>query len=293
MTAPYLLVLAHARSGSNYLLDLLGALDGVSTLGEFFNTASKAQGQNHREAALAPFGGDPVAFMDAARQDPLSTLEFRKKIKGVKLFVVKVLGSQMQNEANRRALIDNAAGVVILRRNIFATWTSRALVKHTKAWVNSTSDEYSVDFDRDSFLRTGYTVSTNAAELARLVRESGKPSVTLSYSELESIGSPEALWKRISASIPGLPELNTAKGWKPKVARQDNRLPIDRVANREEAITALRKLGLEYLLNNNDSEDLDHLLRVFNANRVAPRKKRKPSRNLFVRAFRKLNLAKK
>ena len=293
MTAPYLLVLAHARSGSNYLLDLLGALDGVSTLGEFFNTAAKAQGQNHREVALAPFGGDPALFMEAARRDPLSTLEFRKNINGVKLFVVKVLGSQMQNEANRRALIDNAAGVLILRRNIFATWTSRALVKHTKAWVNSTSDEYSVEFDRDAFLRTGYTVSTNAAELARLVRESGKPSVTLSYSELESIGTPDALWKRISASIPGLPALKTRKGWKPKVARQDNRLPIDRVANREDAVQALRKLELEYLLNNNDGEDLDHLLRVFNANRVAPRKKRKPRQNLFVRILRKLNLTKK
>ena len=293
MTAPYLLVLAHARSGSNYLLDLLGALDGVSTLGEFFNTAAKAQGQNHREAALAPFGGDPALFMEAARRDPLSTLEFRKNINGVKLFVVKVLGSQMQNEANRRALIDNAAGVLILRRNIFATWTSRALVKHTKAWVNSTSDEYSVEFDRDAFLRTGYTVSTNAAELARLVRQSGKPSATLSYSELESIGTPDALWKRISASIPGLPALKTRKGWKPKVARQDNRLPIDRVANREDAVQALRKLELEYLLNNNDGEDLDHLLRVFNTNRVAPRKKRKPRQNLLVRILRKLNLTKK
>mgnify|MGYP000154954914 CR=1 FL=1 len=100
MTAPYLLVLAHARSGSNYLLDLLGALDGVSTLGEFFNTAAKAQGQNHREVALAPFGGDPALFMEAARRDPLSTLEFRKNINGVKLFDGTTAAVTVQTGAN-------------------------------------------------------------------------------------------------------------------------------------------------------------------------------------------------
>ena len=139
MTPPYLLVFAHQRSGSNYLLDLLRSFTGVVTLGEFFNIKADAPGKRFRTEALEQFDGSIPRFRDAAERDPVSTLDFLRDLPDIDLVVLKVFGHQLKSESARRALTDNAIGVIHLRRNAFATWVSRQLARESRHWFNESS----------------------------------------------------------------------------------------------------------------------------------------------------------
>jgi hypothetical protein len=49
------------------------------------------------------------------------------------------------------------------------------------------------------------------------------------------------------------------------VHRQDERLPIDRLEDPDVARASLERLGLGYLVENTDSDDLDYVLSVLEA----------------------------
>lgn len=261
MSAPYLLVLAHSRSGSTFLLDLLRALNGVASLGEFFHRDPKFQKADFVAEALAPYGTH-VALAAAAIDDPLATLAFRDNVDGVTLFVVKVLGQQLRDDRARRILIDNAAGIVVLRRNPFAAWVSRALVDQSKTWVDAETKGFDVEYDEKFFLDRARAYTTQIRDFLRVVTESGRPFVSMTYSELVSLGNPAALWAFLRETMPTLPELTQDPAWTPRVARQDDRKPIDRIANRDVALASLERLGLGYLADNTDTDDLDYLLSI-------------------------------
>ncbi|CAB4586341.1 unannotated protein [freshwater metagenome] len=261
MVAPYFLVLAHSRSGSTHLLDLLRGLTGVASLAEFFHRDPKSKVADFTEEALAPYGSH-AALAEAAIIDPLATLSFRDKIDGVSLFVVKVLGQQLRDDRARRILIDNAIGVVVLRRNPFSAWVSRALVDQSKTWVNAATNQFAVTYDEEFFLDRARAYSTQIRDFLRLVPESGKPFVSLTYSGLLAHQTPTALWNFLRTEMPLLPDLRPNPTWKPRVARQDERLPIDRIDNRNDALASLKRLGLDYLVENTDTDDLERLLSV-------------------------------
>ncbi len=273
MAAPYLLVLAHSRSGSNFLLDQLRALDGVASLGEYFHRDPKSTHVDFVEDSLDGYAS-PSARADAAIADPLETLRFREKVSGVSLFIVKILGQQLRDDRARRTLIDNAAGVVVLRRNPFAAWVSRALVDQSQSWVNAETHQFAVNYDEAFFIDRARAYSTQIRDFLRLVRESGKPFVSMSYSDLVALGTPDSLWSHLREAMPALPELHQKSEWTPRVSRQDDRLPIDRIENREEALASLERLGLAYLAENRDSDDLEAVVAA-----LAPR----PERTGFAR----------
>ena len=261
MAAPFLLILAHSRSGSTLLVDLVRGLVGVASLAEFFNRDPKLQMAEFVEEALAPYGSHD-ALANAALVDPLATLAFREKIEGVNLFVVKVLGQHLRNENARRILIDNAAGVVVLRRNPFSAWVSRALVDQSKSWVNAGTNQFKAMYEESVFLMYARRYSTQIQKFLRIASESGKPFVSLTYSDVVALGTPANLWKFLRTEMPALPELQPDPAWVPRVSRQDNRLPIDRVENPDVARASLDRLGLGYLIDNTDTDDLEHLLAV-------------------------------
>ena len=259
--APYLLILAHSRSGSTHLLDLLKALSGVASLGEFFHRQPKSQMADFVAEGLAPYGSHG-ALADAAIADPLATLAFREHIDGVTLFVVKVLGQQLRDDRARRILIDNAAGVVVLRRNPFSAWVSRAMVEHSQTWVNAGTTQFAVNYDEEFFLDRARAYSTQIRDFLRVVSASQKPFVSLTYSDLLALGEPVTLWEFLRAKMPALPTLQIDPAWAPRVHRQDERPPIDRIENHDVARASLERLGLGYLVENTDSDDLDYLLSV-------------------------------
>lgn len=259
--APYLLVLAHSRSGSTHLLDLLRALRGVASLGEFFHRQPKSQLADFVVEGLAPYGSHG-ALADAAVSDPLATLAFREHIDGVTLFVVKVLGQQLRDDRARRILIDNAAGVVVLRRNPFSAWVSRAMVDQSQTWLNAETTQFAINYDEEFFRDRARAYSTQIRDFLRLVSVSTTPFVTLTYSDLVALDDPMALWNFLRKEMPSLPDLQVDPAWVPRVQRQDERLPIDRIDNSDVARASLERLGLGYLVENTDTDDLDYLLSV-------------------------------
>jgi hypothetical protein len=264
LVAPYLLILAHSRSGSNHLLDLLKALSGVASLGEFFHRQPKSKEAEFVEEGLAPYGSHD-ALADAAITDPLATLAFREHIDGVTLFAVKVLGQHLRDDRARRILIDNAAGVIVLRRNPFSAWVSRALVDKSQTRMNAGTTQFAVNYDEAFFRDRARAYSTQIRDFLRLVSASQKPFVSLTYSDLLALGDPVTLWKFLRTEIPTLPELQVDPTWAPRVHRQDERLPIDRLEDPDVARASLERLGLGYLVENTDSDDLDYLLSVLEA----------------------------
>ena len=168
MAAPFLLILAHSRSGSTLLLDLLRGLKGVASLAEFFSRVPEVQMADFVDESLEPYGSH-AALADAALEDPLATLAFREKIEGVNLFVVKVLGQHLRDDNARRILVDNAIGVVVLRRNPFSAWVSRALVEQSQTWVNAGTTQFEVTYDEEFFLTFARRYSTQIDTFRRIV----------------------------------------------------------------------------------------------------------------------------
>jgi LPS sulfotransferase NodH len=261
MSAPYLLILAHSRSGSTFLVELVRGMAGVASLGEFFHRDPKPLVEDFIDEALAPYGSH-AALADAALTDPLATLAFRDKIDGVSLFVVKVLGQHLRDDRARRILIDNAIGVVVLRRNPFSAWVSRALVDQSENWSNAKTDQFEVTYDEASFLTFASRYTNQIQKFRRVVIESGRPFVSLTYSDVVALGTPAKLWEFLRATMPLLPNLSPSPQWAPRVFRQDERRPFDRIANHDEARASLKRLGLSYLVENTDTDDLDYLLSV-------------------------------
>jgi len=261
MPAPYLLIFAHQRAGTNHLLDLLRGFVGVTTLGELFNTAS-APGKMHQVEALEQYGGSVKQFVAAAEKNPLDTLRFRENHPETKLFVIKLFGHQLTSRRARQILIANAVGVIHLRRNVFGTWVSRALARQSGEWFNESSEQAKVTFTRASFLRYGSRITAFAVDFSRMLRRSERPFIDMTFSEVSSMNQPQHIGDRIVSVFHDLPELVKRDDWEPLIARQDTRLPIDRVDNVAFAQSTLKDLGLEYLVDNEDTDDLERLLSV-------------------------------
>jgi len=287
MAAPYFVILAHSRSGSTLLVDLLRGLTGVASLAEFFHREPGSQMADFVDEALEPYGSH-AALADAALEDPLATLAFREKIKGVNLFVVKVLGQHLRDDNARRILIDNAIGVVVLRRNPFSAWVSRALVEQSQTWVNTGTTQFEVTYDEELFLTFARRYSTQIDKFRRIVTESGKPFVSLTYSDVVALGTPVNLWTFLRSAMPLLPDLRPNPAWKPRVSRQDERLPIDRISNRNDAVASLERLGVGYLVESTDTDDLDYLLSV-----LVKEPRRSALQRLMSAAQRRLGLSAK
>jgi hypothetical protein len=92
-----------------------------------------------------------------------------------------------------------------------------------------------------------------------MLRLSERPFIDLTFTEISAMNQPQQIGDLITSAFPDLPELIRRDDWKPIVSRQDTRLPIDRVANAEFARTTLKDIGVEYLLNNEDTDDVDVL----------------------------------
>lgn len=279
MSAPYLLVLAHQRSGSNHLLDLLRGFVGVTTLGEFFNITATAPGKMYQAEALSQYGGSVHKFIAASVKNPLEPLRFREDIQGTSLFVVKLFGHQLKSKRAQRILIDNAVGVIHLRRNVFGTWVSRELTRQSGDWFNTSSEGKKVTFTTESFVRYGSRITAFAAEFSRLLRRSRRPYIDMTFTEISAMNQPQQIGDLVKSAFPDLPELILRDDWDPLVSRQDTRLPIDRVANAEFARTALKEMGLEYLLNNEDGDDVDVLHSI-----LSPKPRQPWWRSLVIRA---------
>ena len=179
--------------------------------------------------------------------------------------MVKVLGQHLRDDRARRILIDNAAGVIVLRRNPFSAWVSRAMVDKSQTWMNAGTTQFAVNYDEVFFRDRARAYSTQIRDFLRLVSASQKPFVSLTYSDLLALGDPVTLWKFLRTEIPTLPELQVDPTWAPRVHRQDERLPIDRLEDPDVARASLERLGLGYLVENTDSDDLDYLLSVLEA----------------------------
>jgi hypothetical protein len=143
---------------------------------------------------------------------------------------------------------------------------SRALVHHTKTWSNASTNQLAVTYDEEFFRKRALAYTATIRDFLRLVTESGKPFVSLTYSDLLASETPATLWKFLRTTMPSLPNLRPNPTWKPRVARQDERLPIDRIDNRNDALASLKRLGLSYLVEDTDTDDLEHLLSVLTKN---------------------------
>jgi hypothetical protein len=263
MPAPYLLIFAHQRAGTNHLLDLLRGFVGVTTLGEFFNITAFAPGKMHQAEALEQYGGSVEQFVAASEKNPLDTLRFRENLPDTTVFVIKLFGNQLKSKRAQQILIANAIGVIHLRRNVFGAWVSLVLAEQSGKWFNESSEQRQVTFARASFIRFGARITAFAVDFSRMLRRSGRPFINLTFGEVSSMNQPQHVVDRISSVFHDLPELVKRDDWEPMVARQDTRLPIDRVDNAAFARSTLKDLGLEYLLNNEDSDDTDFLHSVF------------------------------
>ena len=142
---------------------------------------------------------------------------------------------------------------------MLGTWVSREFARQSGVWFNTSTESNTVTFTKGSFVRYCARITSFAAEFSRMLRLSERPFIDLTFTEISAMNQPQQIGDLITSAFPDLPELIRRDDWKPIVSRQDTRLPIDRVANAEFARTTLKDIGVEYLLNNEDTDDVDVL----------------------------------
>jgi hypothetical protein len=243
----------------------------VTTLGEFFNITATAPGKMYQAEALAQYGGSVEKFKAAAEKNPLEPLRFREDVKGTGLFVIKLFGHQLKIKRAKRILIDNAIGVIHLRRNVFATWVSREFAKQSGQWFNESREQTLVTFSPTSFVRYASTIVSFTRDFTRMLKASGRPFVEMTFSEVSAMKEPRQVAERLSGVFAELPVLVVRDDWQPLVARQDSRRPIDRIAKSVEARTTLTSLGLEHLLDDTVTNDTELLHMVLSRRRAKTR----------------------
>ena len=82
----------------------------------------------------------------------------------------------------------------------------------------------------------------------------------LSYQQIEAFAGPEDMWTELTTAFPHIPSRPMLPEPKALFSKQDARPPFERLSNPEEARIWLASAGLDYLIDNNDEFDAEHII---------------------------------
>ena len=250
-------VVSHPRSGSNLLMDLLSSCASVTAVYEIFNFRALNRGPL-TEPIERPF--DSFAAFDVSKNDdPIGVLGALTANRDVDLLLLKVLPGHL-NDVGLQKLIAGSSAVIQLTRNPLSAWVSAAIAMETDRWDNADSSDIRVHWDALAFAQFTEEQLNFVLAGRRLAEDIGRLVVPLDYHDVAGAGSPSALWDYLRTVIDEWPSYSPNPNWKPSFAKQDTRVPIERINNYSEAIADLSCIGLEVLVSDRPVADVFDVL---------------------------------
>ena len=248
---PLLVVFSAPRTGSNHLFDYLAAREGVTSLSEVFNNATRGLSKEERSLRRQAWGRGAEAAKVAA-EHPVESLAFVDKLRDTRLAAVKIQPRHLDVPGPAGELIDACIGHVFLRRNPLAVWISRKQARTTRIWAHANTESEHVTFSGIEFAKSTRASLSKLDLLEQLCHERGFTPYVLTYRELCDMESPGELWDELHRAFPRIEPEPLRSSFVPNFVKQDSRLPFDRLTNPDEAVAWLEKHGLDYLVENSD-----------------------------------------
>lgn len=248
---PLLVVFSAPRTGSNHLFDLLAAREGVTSLNEVFNNATKGMAPEVSSLRRHAWGRGAESAKRAA-QHPVKALAFVDELRDTRLAALKIQPRHIDVPGPAEELIDACVGHVFLRRNPLAVWISRKQAQMTRIWAHANTESEHMTFDGSDFARSTRASLSKLTLLEQLCHERGREPYGLTYTEVCEMKSPGDLWDELHNAFPLIEAEPLRSSFAPKFEKQDSRLPLERLANPDEAVEWLQSRGLSYLAENRD-----------------------------------------
>ena len=258
---PLLVVFSAPRTGSNHLFDLLAAREGVTSLNEVFNNATDGLSRELRATRRHAWGAGAESAKRAA-QHPAKALAFVDELSDTRLVALKIQPRHIDVPGPAEELIDACTAHVFLRRNPLAVWISREQARTTRIWAHANTESNHITFDGDAFAISVRRSLSNLDVLEQLCRDRGRSPLVLTYSELCEMKTPADLWNELYRAFPLIETEPIRSSFIPQFKKQDSRLPLDRLANPDDALEWLATRGLSYLAENRDDFSPNSVIRA-------------------------------
>jgi LPS sulfotransferase NodH len=247
-----LLVVAHSRSGSTYLCQLLAAFTRVRAYLEVFHADPERMvaflGEDWplvRERL--GLDDDPAAARNAVCDQPDRLVGCLAAIHPDATVSLKIFPPHL--DARQLALlIPRCQGLVMLRRNLLHTYISRNIARATGAWSGIDTSKYAIRFTTEHFERHAARVARFYAAADSIARSHGIPVTWLDYSALCAAGDLEPV-VRHALEAAGVVDAGTFRLGQISITRQDERRSaLDKVVNPDELKNYATARGLGSLL---------------------------------------------
>jgi len=246
------LVVAHARSGSTFLCQLLAAFTGVRSYLELFHadparlTAFLGPDLAHVRQRLG-LDDDPTRMQRGIINRPDLLVDCLASLHPDATVSLKIFPPHL--DARQLALlIPRCQGLIMLRRNLLHTYISRNIALATGAWSGIDTSKYAIRFTTEHFERHAAWVARFYAAADSIARSHGIPVTWLDYSALCAAGDPEPV-VRHALEAAGVVDAGTFRPGQISITRQDERRSaLDKVVNPDELKNYATARGLSSLL---------------------------------------------
>jgi LPS sulfotransferase NodH len=251
-----LLVVAHARSGSTYLCQLLAAFTRVRAYLEVFHADPERMvaflGEDWplvRERL--GLDDDPAAARNAVCDQPDRLVGCLAALHPDATVSLKIFPSHL-DERRLALLVPRCQGLIMLRRNLLHTYISRTIALTTGIWSGADTSRCRVRFVPEHFERHVAWVVRFQAATGAIARSHGLPVEWLGYATLCQAGDAEPVVRRMLEAV-GVVDVGDFRRGSVGITRQDRRdSALDKVVNADELREYLAVRGLTCLLDSAD-----------------------------------------
>lgn len=238
-----------ARSGSNYLVDILGKIPGAIALSEALNPKG-VYGLNlypEVEARLLRHFGSEDALWRAMRMTPFETLATLLEAAPADVpVVVKILPNQVHAKVLRRILQAHAVGAIFLTRRRLDQYISLRKAREGGEWFRADTTDLRPEVRCDAFLSWTTVLENWLAEMVAMCREAGIATAFLDYDRDLKNGTAQEISERICRRMAPLqllagPQDLAGESWFTRQDREED--PFAKIGNGDALRADLERLG--------------------------------------------------
>jgi len=251
MKEPYILIAAHARSGSTYLCRLLEQIRQIKVYFEIFHfqldvIEQHLKGDYRRIAEILDLSEDPAVARPQIVDQAAKYIQTLAQLNPERTLAFKVFPGHLP--ANKlKPILCGAELLILLRRNSLHSYISNLIATKTNHWGWHDTSENKVQFDPAKFDQHRGNISGFNNFVRDVAESEGVKFLTLDYETL-AYGDllPTAMADVLSAQLDKVftcaPREHTSR-------KQDKRVDaLQKVSNPPDMLKHLRKRDLERLL---------------------------------------------
>lgn len=255
-------VVGYPRVGSNLLIDLLMFNQNVASVYEIFNHKTPMMEINELINSLY---GDYKSFHEFSQIDPVSALNSVITRSDHELIVYKIFPGHLSDSAFIK-IANESSLLIFIKRNLLAAWASDRIAENIGIYYGEITNSYLVNWEVSKFIDWSVHVLEHMDKKLNIARDGGVALLEVEYSNLANyISEPNKLWEFLIAGSTAPFQINIRDSNKLNSIRQDTRSAICRFGDQDQVAQDLKRLKIDFLLDQSDSFDIHENLKIFKA----------------------------